>query len=540
MKIFFKTNNKVDYNFHGVIFRVNREVGVRMSKIFDKAQQFGKSFMLPIAILPAAGLLLGIGGALSNPNTIKAYPILDVDLLQYIFILMSSAGNIVFANLPVLFSIGVAIGLARSDKGTAGLAAMLGFLIMNATMNALLTITDNVAAPEALAKAGQGMVLGIQTVETGVFGGIIVGIMTAMLHNKYNKITLPPFLGFFGGSRFVPIVTSIASIVLGVILFFVWPTIQGWIFNAGGLVNKTGVIGTFIYGFILRMLGPFGLHHIFYLPFWQTALGGTMEINGKIIQGTQNIFFAQLGDADLTHYYSGISRYMSGRFITMMFGLLGAALAIYHTAKPEKKKVVGGLMLSAALTSFLTGITEPLEFSFLFIAPVLYVIHAIFDGLAFMMADILNITVGQTFSGGFIDYILFGVLQGNSKTNYLLVIPIGIVWFFLYYVTFRFLITKFNFKTPGREDSEAVQTVEASERAETIIKGLGGKENIDTVDCCATRLRVTINDEHLFNEDLIKTTESRGIVKKGTGIQIIYGPHVTTIKNEVEEALENQ
>lgn len=371
-----------------------------MSEIFDKAQQFGKSFMLPIAILPAAGLLLGIGGALSNPNTIKAYPILDVDLLQYIFILMSSAGDIVFANLPVIFAIGVAIGLARSDKGTAGLAAMLGFLIMNATMNALLTITDNIASQDSLAKAGQGMMLGIQTVETGVFGGIIVGILTSFLHNKYNKITLPPFLGFFGGSRFVPIITSVASIVLGVVLYFVWPTIQGWIFGAGGLVNKTGVIGTFIYGFVLRMLGPFGLHHIFYLPFWQTALGGTMEINGKIVQGTQNIFFAQLGDANLTHYYSGISRYMSGRFITMMFGLLGAALAIYHTAKPEKKKVVGGLMLSAGLTSFLTGITEPLEFSFLFIAPVLYVIHAIFDGLAFMMADIFNITVGQTFSGG--------------------------------------------------------------------------------------------------------------------------------------------
>ncbi|QTN10747.1 PTS transporter subunit EIIC [Mammaliicoccus vitulinus] len=509
-----------------------------MSKVFDKAQQFGKSFMLPIAILPAAGLLLGIGGALSNPNTIKAYPVLDIDLLQYIFILMSSAGNIVFANLPVLFAIGVAIGLARSDKGTAGLAAMLGFLIMNATMNALLTITDNVAAQEGLAKAGQGMVLGIQTVETGVFGGIIVGIMTAMLHNKYNKISLPPFLGFFGGSRFVPIVTSVASIGLGVILFFVWPTIQGWIFNAGGLVNKTGVVGTFIYGFILRMLGPFGLHHIFYLPFWQTALGGTMEINGKVVQGTQNIFFAQLGDANLTHYYSGISRYMSGRFITMMFGLLGAALAIYHTAKPEKKKVVGGLMLSAALTSFLTGITEPLEFSFLFIAPVLYVIHAIFDGLAFMMADIFNITIGQTFSGGFIDYILFGVLQGNSKTNFLLVIPIGIVWFLLYYVTFRFLITKFNFKTPGREGEDAIQSVDASDRAKTIIKGLGGKENIDIVDCCATRLRVTIHDEKLFDEDVIKSTESRGVVRKGTGVQIIYGPHVTTIKNEVEEALE--
>lgn len=511
-----------------------------MSEIFDKAQQFGKSFMLPIAILPAAGLLLGIGGALSNPNTIKAYPILDVDLLQYIFILMSSAGDIVFANLPVIFAIGVAIGLARSDKGTAGLAAMLGFLIMNATMNALLTITDNIASQDSLAKAGQGMMLGIQTVETGVFGGIIVGILTSFLHNKYNKITLPPFLGFFGGSRFVPIITSVASIVLGVVLYFVWPTIQGWIFGAGGLVNKTGVIGTFIYGFVLRMLGPFGLHHIFYLPFWQTALGGTMEINGKIVQGTQNIFFAQLGDANLTHYYSGISRYMSGRFITMMFGLLGAALAIYHTAKPEKKKVVGGLMLSAGLTSFLTGITEPLEFSFLFIAPVLYVIHAIFDGLAFMMADIFNITVGQTFSGGFIDYILYGVLQGNSKTNYLLVIPIGIVWFLLYYVTFRFLITKFNFKTPGREDEAAVETVKASERAQTIIKGLGGKENIDAVDCCATRLRVTVKDGEQIDEDLIKSTESRGIVQKGTGVQIIYGPHVTTIKNEVEEALEEK
>lgn len=511
-----------------------------MNKLFEKAQQFGKSFMLPIAILPAAGLLLGIGGALSNPNTIKAYPVLDFDILQYIFILMSSAGNIVFANLPVIFAIGVAIGLAKSDKGTAGLAAMLGYLIMNATMNALLTITDDIAAQDALAKSGQGMALGIQTVETGVFGGIIVGIVTAVLHNKYNKISLPAFLGFFGGSRFIPIVTSIAAIFLGVVLFFVWPTIQGWIFGAGGLVNKTGVIGTFIYGFILRMLGPFGLHHIFYLPFWQTALGGSMEINGKIVQGTQNIFFAQLGDANLTQYYSGISRYMSGRFITMMFGLLGAALAIYHTAKPEKKKVVGGLMLSAALTSFLTGITEPLEFSFLFVAPLLYVVHAIFDGLAFMMADIFNITVGQTFSGGFIDYILFGVLQGNSKTNYLLVIPIGILWFILYYITFRFLITKFNFKTPGREDTEAVETVDVSERAKTIIEGLGGKNNIDTVDCCATRLRVTINDPEKFNESLIQSTESRGVVKQGTGVQIIYGPHVTTIKNEVEEALENQ
>ncbi|PHK49955.1 glucose-specific PTS transporter subunit IIBC [Staphylococcus edaphicus] len=510
-----------------------------MSKLFEKAQQFGKSFMLPIAILPAAGLLLGIGGALSNPNTIKAYPVLDITFLQNIFILMSAAGNIVFQNLPVIFAVGVALGLAKSDKGTAGLAAMLGFLIMNASMNGLLTITGTLAKVN-LAEEGQSMVLGIQTVETGVFGGIITGIMTALLHNKFHKISLPAYLGFFGGSRFVPIITAVSSIVLGVVMFFVWPTVQGWIFGVGSIVDKTGVIGTFFFGFILRLLGPFGLHHIFYLPFWQTALGGSLEVKGHMVQGTQNIFFAQLGDPDVTKYYTGVSRYMSGRFITMMFGLCGAALAIYHTAKPERKKVVGGLMLSAALTSFLTGITEPLEFSFLFVAPVLYVIHAILDGFAFMMADIFNITVGQTFSGGFIDYLLFGVLQGNDKTNFLWVIPIGIVWFILYYGIFRCLIMKFNFKTPGREDEAATDTVAVTDRAKTIIEALGGKGNIDVVDCCATRLRVTLNTDKEVDKTMLASTEARGVIQKGNGVQVIYGPHVTTIKNEVEELLENE
>lgn len=287
-------------------------------------------------------------------------------------------------------------------------------------------------------------------------------------------------------------------------------------------------------------MGPFGLHHIFYLPFWQTALGGSLEVKGHLVQGTQNIFFAQLGDPDVTKYYSGVSRYMSGRFITMMFGLCGAALAIYHTAKPQHKKVVGGLMLSAALTSFLTGITEPLEFSFLFVAPILYVIHAFLDGLAFMMADVFNITIGQTFSGGFIDFLLFGVLQGNAKTNFLWVIPIGIVWFILYYIIFRFLINKFNFKTPGREAETTTETVETTERAKTIIEGLGGKENIEIVDCCATRLRVTLKSDAPINKQLLNSTEARGIIQKGNGVQIVYGPHVTTIKNEVEELLDSE
>ncbi|MBM7586285.1 PTS system maltose and glucose-specific IIC component [Bacillus pakistanensis] len=509
-----------------------------MKKAFEKAQQFGKSFMLPIAVLPAAGLLLGIGGALSNPNTIKAYSFLDIGWLQAIFMIMSSAGSIVFANLPIIFAVGVAVGLARSDKGTAGLAAMIGFFVMNSTISALLSITGNLAK-ENLAGAGQGMAVGIQTLETGVFGGILVGITAALLHNKYNKINLPQVLGFFGGSRFIPIVVSFASIFLGAALFIIWPYFQELINQLGAIVTSTGTIGTFFFGFILRMLGPLGLHHIFYLPFWQTALGGSMEIAGHLVNGTQNIFFAQLADPSTTQYYEGVSRFMSGRFITMMFGLPGAALAIYHCAKPKNRKVVGGLLISAALTSFLTGITEPLEFSFLFVAPVLYIVHAFFDGLAFMMADIFNITIGQTFSGGLIDFILFGILQGNDKTNWIYVLMIGIPWFFVYYFTFKFLIKKKNYKVLGREDDEqSVKQVTASERAKMIVQGLGGKENIDVVDCCATRLRVTVLDEMKVEEDPIKQTGSKGIVKSGKGIQIIYGPQVTIIKSEIEEYME--
>ncbi|WCF08959.1 glucose-specific PTS transporter subunit IIBC [Paenibacillus thiaminolyticus] len=516
-----------------------------MNNFFEKAQRFGKSFMLPIAVLPAAGLLLGIGGALSNPNTVSTYPFLDVPWLQHIFTIMSSAGSIVFANLALLFAIGVAVGLARSDKGTAGLAAGLGYLVMNATISAMLVITGNLAA-DNLASVGQGMVLGIQTLETGVFGGVIVGLVTSILHNRYNKIQLPQFLGFFGGSRFIPIVTSFAAIFVGVGMYFVWPAIQSVIFQAGGLVEATGYIGTLFYGFILRLLGPLGLHHIFYMPFWTTGLGGSMEVGGQLVEGTQKIFFAQLADPSTEKFFIGTARFMSGRFITMMFGLLGAALAIYHTAKPEKKKVVFGLMLSAALTSFLTGITEPLEFSFLFIAPFLYVIHAFFDGLAFMLAHIFQITIGQTFSGGLIDFILFGMLQGQAKTNWLMVPVIGVVWFCLYYFTFRFLIVKFNLRTPGREEEAeggAAKDGEASAgaasageaRAQAVLQALGGQDNIKDLDCCATRLRVSVFQVDGVQEDKLKETGAKAVIVKGNGVQVIYGPQVTIIKNEIEE-----
>ncbi len=508
---------------------------------FEKAQRFGRSFMLPIAVLPAAGLLLGIGGALSNPNSIKAYPFLDVSWLQNIFVIMADAGAIVFANLAVLFAVGIAVGLARSDKGTAGLAALLSFLVMNASIHSLLKITGTLAKGN-LAGAGQGVILGIQTLETGVFGGVVIGVVTYLLHNRYNKIELPQFLGFFGGSRFVPIICSLIAIFIGAIMFLVWPYFQKVIFSLGALVDSTGYAGTLLYGFILRMLGPFGLHHIFYLPFWTTALGGSAVIDGQLVEGTQRIFFAQLGDPLTTQYYIGISRFMSGRFITMMFGLLGACMAMYRTAKPENRKVVGGLLLSAGLTSFLTGITEPIEFSFLFVAPALYVLHAFFDGCAFMIAHILQITIGQTFSGGFIDFILFGVLQGTDKTNWVMVPIVGIPWFFLYYFSFSYLIRKFDFKTLGREDVESIldeSTALSNHTAKSglVIQGLGGMANIAEFDCCATRLRVTVKDGSLVREALLKESGARGILQRGRGVQIIYGPQVTIIKNELEEIL---
>ncbi|KEY57759.1 maltose/glucose-specific PTS transporter subunit IIC [Serratia sp. DD3] len=504
---------------------------------FEKAQLFGKSFMLPIAVLPAAGLLLGIGGALSNPNTVEAYPFLNIGWLQGLFTVMASAGATVFANLAVLFAVGVAVGLAKSDKGTAGLASLIAYLVMNATINALLKISGTLAIDNPSA-VGQGMILGVQTLETGVFGGVIIGLVTWYLHNRYNKIALPQFLGFFGGSRFIPIISSFAAIGVGAVMTLIWPHFQKVIFSLGGLVDATGYLGTFIYGFVLRMLGPFGLHHIFYLPFWTTALGGSEVVNGQLVEGTQRIFFAQLADPNTQQFYIGTARFMSGRFITMMFGLVGACLAMYQSAKPENRKRVGGLLLSAALTSFLTGITEPIEFSFLFVAPALYVVHAIFDGLAFMLAHILHITIGQTFSGGFIDFILFGVLQGEAKTHWMYVPLVGIPWFFLYYFTFRFLIARFNFKTPGRGDELETETLQpASDRSQQVVTALGGKENIVELDCCATRLRITLKQSDHIDEAALKATGARGVIIRGNGVQVIYGPHVTIIKNEVEELL---
>ena len=537
-------------------------------KIFGVLQRVGRSFMLPIAILPVAGLLLGFGSSFTNATTIQTYGLEkilgDGTILNSLLIIMNKVGSAVFDNLPLIFAVGVAIGMAKKEKEVAALSALIAFFVMNVAINAMLVITGEITADGTIAsnvlEGTITSVCGIQSLQMGVFGGIIVGLGVAALHNRFHKIVLPNALSFFGGSRFVPIISTLVYMFVGIGMYFAWPVVQNGIYALGGLVTGSGYLGTLIFGIIKRALIPFGLHHVFYMPFWQTAVGGTMEVAGQMVQGGQNIFFAQLADsANIAHFSADATRYFSGEFIFMIFGLPGAALAMYRCAKPEKKKQAGGLLLSATLACVMTGITEPLEFSFLFVAPALFAVQVVLAGSAYMIAHILNIAVGLTFSGGFLDLFLFGILQGNAKTSWLRIIPVGIIYFFLYYFIFSFLIKKFNFKTPGREDDDtetklytkadvnarkeagketAGNTGTADPVSEAITQGLGGKKNISDVDCCATRLRITVHDAARVNDEIIKTTGSRGIVKKGQGVQIIYGPQVTVIKSKLEDYLE--
>ena len=538
-------------------------------KIFGVLQRVGRSFMLPIAILPVAGLLLGIGSSFTNETTIATYGLQKIlgsgTLLNSLLIIMNKVGSAVFDNLPLIFAVGVAIGMAKKEKEVAALSALIAYFVMNVAISAMLLINGEITADGQIAKdvleGTVTSVCGIQSLQMGVFGGIIVGLGVAALHNRFHKIVLPNALSFFGGSRFVPIISTIVYMFVGILMYFVWPVVQNGIYALGGLVTGSGYFGTLIFGIIKRALIPFGLHHVFYMPFWQTAVGGTMEVAGQMVQGGQNIFFAQLADsANVAHFSADATRYFSGEFIFMIFGLPGAALAMYRCAKPEKKKAAGGLLLSAALACMFTGITEPLEFSFLFVAPALFVVQVILAGAAYMIAHILNIAVGLTFSGGFLDLFLFGILQGNAKTSWLRIIPVGIIYFILYYVIFTFMIKKFDFKTPGREDDDtetklytkadvnarkeggkaagAAAVTSNDPVSELITRGLGGKKNIVDVDCCATRLRITVAEPDRVRDDLLKQTDSRGIVKKGQGVQVIYGPHVTVIKAKLEEYLE--
>lgn len=529
-------------------------------EIFGVLQRVGRSFMLPIAILPVAGLFLGIGGSFTNANMIEAYGLTGIlgegTFLYAILSVLNKCGDIVFANLPILFAMGVAIGMAKKEKEVAVLAAAIAFFIMHSAIGAMLSVTD---AAQTLPNGSITSVVGIESLQMGVFGGIIVGLGVAALHNRFYRIELPQVLSFFGGTRFVPIICSIVYLIVGIIMFYIWPVIQEGIYAIGDVVRGSGYAGTLIYGIMERALIPFGLHHVFYIPFWQTAVGGTAIVDGNLIEGAQNIFFAQLASPNTTVFDVEATRFMAGKFPLMIFGLPGAALAMYHVAKPEKRKIAGGLLLSAALTSMLTGITEPLEFTFLFVAPVLYVIHCVFAGCAYMLMHIFHVGVGMTFSGGLIDLTLFGIMQGNEKTNWIWVVIIGVAYFVVYFLLFSFLIKKFNFKTPGREDDDVetklytradVNAAKAANASTTnvteemavsqlICQGLGGKKNISDVDCCATRLRCTVFDASKVQEELLKQSGAAGVIQKGLGVQVIYGPKVTVIKSNLEDYLES-
>ena len=527
-------------------------------KIFGVLQRVGRSFMLPIALLPVAGLLLGIGSSFTNETMLAAYGLNSVihpgTLIYTILDVMSQTGSAVFNNLALLFAMGVAIGMARKEKEVAALSGAVAYIIMNTAIQAMINAAGGV---EAMPANSTTTMLGITTLQMGVFGGIVVGLGVAALHNKFYKIELPQVLAFFGGTRFVPIVSSIVYLVVGIAMFYIWPVVQSGIAALGALVLASGYAGTFIYGLLERALIPFGLHHVFYMPFWQTAVGGTAIIDGVTVTGAQNIFFAELASKSTTVFSVSATRFMAGKFPFMMFGLPGAALAMYQCAKPEKKKAAGGLLLSAALTAFLTGITEPLEFTFIFVALPMYAVHCVLAGLSFMLMHILNVGVGMTFSGGLIDLVLFGVMQGNAKTHWVWVVVVGAVYFVLYYIIFRFMISKFDYKTPGRDDAEEVKlytradvnariaasgsTAPAGDDpvSALIVEGLGGTANLSDVDCCATRLRCTVKDAALVRQDVLKASGASGVICKGNGVQVVYGPKVAVIKAKLEDYLEN-
>lgn len=527
-------------------------------KIFGVLQRVGRSFMLPIALLPVAGLLLGIGSSFTNPTTIETYNlggiIYEGGVFYTVLDIMSRTGSAIFDNLALLFAMGVAIGMAKKEKEVAALSGAIAYLVMNTAISVLITASGGV---EAMAENSTTSVLGITTLQMGVFGGIIVGLGVAALHNRFYKIELPQVLSFFGGTRFVPIVCTVVYLIVGIIMFYLWPFVQLGISKLGVLVLNSGYAGTWIYGILERALIPFGLHHVFYMPFWQTELGGSAIIDGSVVTGAQNIFFAELASKSTDVFSVSATRFMSGKFPFMIFGLPAAAFAMYRAARPEKKKVVGGLLLSAALTSMLTGITEPLEFTFIFVAPLMYGVHCVLAGLSYMLMHIFNVGVGMTFSGGAIDLTLFGILQGNQKTNWIWIVIIGLIYAVVYYFVFYFMITKMNLATPGREaddiepklyrrsDVDAAKSEKNSAGGAVdmisalILKGLGGKDNLADVDCCATRLRITVIDIEKVTDSLLKESGASGVIHKGNGVQVIYGPRVSVVKSNLEAFIDS-
>lgn len=522
------------------------------NKVFGTLQKLGQTFMLPISLLPIAGLLLGIGSSFTNPSVIEMYNLGNVlykgGTLYGILSVLASAGNIVFSHLGLLFGISVASGLAKREKGVAALSAIIGYFVMYASMTAALNEFRDIDS----LKQTQGLItsyLGFDnTMNLGVMGGIILGIVVANLHNKYNTIELPEAISFFAGTHFIPIISSLAGIIIGLIMTFVWPLISAGFSSIGQVISGMGIFGIFLYVYIYRALIPFGLHHVFYLPFWQTAIGGTAVVNGQTVVGAQNIVFAQLAagvpiDAHAAAHFS----YM---FPVMLFGIPAACKAMYESCDPSRKKDMKGFYTSSALTSFMTGITEPIEFPMLFASPVLYYgVHCVLFGISGVLAYLLGTGVALTFSGGVIDFILYGVLPGNAITRWVPLLIMGLVFGVIYYFIFKFGIKKFNWNVPGRDaiaadDDKISQNADYSKlndkekRAYKIVAGLGGADNLDDVTNCATRLRVKVKDGSKVDKDLLATTGSSGTVVQGNNVQVVYGTTVPNVKASVEDLID--
>lgn len=503
-----------------------------MKKVFGVLQKVGKSLMLPVALLPAAGILLGVSNALAGDALLAHFPALANPTFQLIISIMESSGQIIFNNLPLIFAVGVAVGLTEGE-GVAALAAIVGFLILNTSMGVMAGVTEDMIDNSMYAS-----IVGIPTIQTGVFGGIIIGIVAAYLYKKFYKIELPQYLGFFAGKRFVPIITSLVAIAIGIILSFIWPPIQeGLLSFSKNVIEANQTLAAFLEGSLERLLIPFGLHHVFHNPFWY-QFGEYVNKAGELVMGDQKIFFAQLKDG--VNFTAGT--FMTGAFPFMMFGLPAAALAMVHEAKPEKKKFVAGIMASAALTSFLTGITEPIEFAFLFVAPVLFAIHCLFSGLSYAVMQLLGVKIGFTFSGGLIDFLLFGVLP--NRTPWYLAILVGIGFAVLYYSVFRFMIRKFNLKTPGRKDESEtnVEVIEMSknELASEILIALGNKDNLKSLDACITRLRLVVNDINKVDKEKLKSLGAAGVMVIGNNVQAIFGPKSDSIKSDIKDIIEGK
>ena len=553
-------------------------------------QRIGKAIMLPIAALPIAGILLGVGGALLGISGLENAPAVYQPLIAFVNIpvvtailtVMNDIGNIVFGNLPILFAVGVAVGLAKKDKGTAALASVFGFIVMNQVISTLLTLGVTqlgVLTPDNVGEYGTYVTtnLGIFTLNMSVFGGIITGIVTAVLHDRFHEIQLPQIIGFFSGSRFVPIVTAVTMALVGAVLAFLWPIVQNGIGVIANLVRDAGFIGTFLYGLIERALIPFGLHHVFYTPFWfGSFVEGQILVNGtwQTVAGANTAYFAQLSSmtdlvgasADtMSTIVSGTTRFMAGKFPFRMFGLPAAAFAMYRAAAPSKRKTVGSLLAAAALTSLLTGITEPLEFTFIFVAPVLYGVHCVLAGLSFMLMDIFRVFIGMTFSGGLIDFSLFGLLPAGAgvPTRWYMVLLVGAIYAVVYYFLFLFIIKKFNLKTPGRDENEEETKLytkadyqnrngsngsnasapsgkgEIAEKAPAVLAALGGEANIVSVDACITRLRVEVKDKSKVDKNELKSLGAAGVMEVGNGIQAIFGAKADGYKSAINDILGN-